>query len=212
MNYLEIINKCLVELNYKQVNTFSELIKNDHKKIKNIINMINVDVCTSDRWPFLLRKTQFTLPKNIGELENPINGRIETVIVDGVKFDYYNDFENFFVNSQPKNTYSLYDDKILFPIFNIDKTVEVLYYTNNCAKNSQGNEKFSLEDAEDLTLIPEQFAEPLLVYGTCMRLKGNPQHVRFSYWLSMYNNALANLRARNSRTIDDVPEVVLKRR
>ena len=37
MNYLEVINKCLVELNYKQVNAFSELIKNDHKKLMNII-------------------------------------------------------------------------------------------------------------------------------------------------------------------------------
>ena len=35
MNYLELINKCLVELNYKTVNAFSELVKNDHKKIKN---------------------------------------------------------------------------------------------------------------------------------------------------------------------------------
>ena len=32
MNYLELINKCLVELNYKQVNTFSELTKNEHNK------------------------------------------------------------------------------------------------------------------------------------------------------------------------------------
>ena len=37
MNYLELINKCLVELNYKQVGSFSELTKNDHKKLKNIL-------------------------------------------------------------------------------------------------------------------------------------------------------------------------------
>ena len=35
MNYFDLVNKCLVELNYKQVNAFSELTKNDHKKIKN---------------------------------------------------------------------------------------------------------------------------------------------------------------------------------
>ena len=44
MNYLELINKCLVELNYKQVNAFSELTKNDHKKLKNIIMITIFDV------------------------------------------------------------------------------------------------------------------------------------------------------------------------
>ena len=56
MNYLEIINKCLMELNYKRVRTFEELIKNDHAKIKNIINIINAEICTFDNWNFLLRK------------------------------------------------------------------------------------------------------------------------------------------------------------
>lgn len=55
MNYLELINKCLVELSYKQVNAFSELTKNDHKKIKNIINIINTEICRMDKWNFLLR-------------------------------------------------------------------------------------------------------------------------------------------------------------
>ena len=98
MNYLELINKCLVELNYKQVNAFSELIKNDHKKLKNIINVINTEICGFDRWNFLLRKTELVVPANTGETENTIDGRIETVIVDGVKFEYYEDFEKFFVN------------------------------------------------------------------------------------------------------------------
>lgn len=212
MNYLKLINKCLVELNYKQVSAFSELIKNDHKKIKNIMNMLNTEICSSERWNFLQRKAQLTLPKNTGEIENTIEGRIETVIIDGQRYDYYDDFEKFFVDVQPQNTYSLFNDKILFPIFNQDKTVEILYYTKNCAKNSQDKEKFNLESGEDVTLIPEAFAEPVLVYGTCMRLKGNPQHIRFSYWLSMYKEALANMRSRISSSMDAVPSVKMHRR
>lgn len=211
MNYLETINKCLVELNYKQVNTFAELTKNDHKKLKNIINVLNTEICTSDRWNFLQRKVQITLPANTGEIENTIPGRIEAVIIDDTKYDYYDDFEKFFVNSQPSGTYSLYNDKILFPIFNQNKTVEILYYTNNCAKDFQGVEKFAMEDYDDESLIPEAFAEPLLVYGACMRLKGNPQHIRFSYWLSMYKDALANMRSRISKTIDETPNVRMQR-
>lgn len=212
MNYLELINKCLVELNYKQVSAFSELIKNDHKKIKNILNILNTEICNSERWNFLQRKAQILLPKNTGEIENIVEGRIETVIIDGQRYDYYDDFEKFFVDAQPQNTYSLFNDKILFPIFNQDKTVEILYYTKNCAKDSEGNEKFTFETGEDSSLIPDEFAEPVLVYGTCMRLKGNPQHIRFSYWLSMYKEALSNMRSKISGSIDAVPSVKMHRR
>ena len=61
MNFLEIINKCLLELNYKQVNAFSELVKNDHKRIMTILNIINKEICASDGWNFLLRRTSATL-------------------------------------------------------------------------------------------------------------------------------------------------------
>lgn len=212
MNYLELINKCLVELNYKQVNAFSELTKNDHKKLKNILNIVNTDVCGSDRWNFLIRKQTITLPVQTGEIDNTVEGRIEAVIADGVKFEYYQDFETFFVNAQPQNTYSLFNDKILFPVFNKDKTIEILYYTKNCAVNSQGLEKLQMEEEEDSSLIPAPYVEPILVYGACMKLKGNPEHVRFSYWYSMYKEALSNLRSRVSPSIDDTPSVRLFRR
>ena len=104
MNYLELINKCLVELNYKQVNAFSELVKNDHKKIKNIINLINTEVCRSDKWNFLLKKMEIILPKNTGEIVNTINGRITLLLVDGVKYEYTEDFKKFLTNTQSANT------------------------------------------------------------------------------------------------------------
>ncbi len=211
MNYLELINKCLVELNYKQVNEFEELVKNDHKKIKNILNLINKEVCRFDKWNFLLRKQTLTLPKNTGELDNTIPGRIALVLIDGVKHEYYENFEKFLMNSQPPCTYSAFNDKLLFPIFDEAKNIEIIYYTNNNAKDNQDKEKLSLENAEDSSLIPELFAEPILVYGTCMRLKANPQHVKFSYWLSMYNDALANLRSKNKVSIDAAPAVKLFR-
>lgn len=212
MNYLELINKCLVELNYKQVNSFSELTKNDHKKLKNILNIVNNDVCGSEKWDFLLRKKDIILPAGFGEIENTIDGRIEAVIADGNKFEYYQDFEEFFVNAQPQNTYSLFNDKILFPVFNKDKTLEIIYYTKNYAKNSDSEEKSLMDDENDSSLIPEPFVEPILVYGSCMRLKGNPEHVRFSYWYSMYKEALTNLRARISSSMDDFPSVKIHRR
>ncbi len=212
MNFLELINKCLVELNYKQVPDFSELTKNEHKKLKNILNILNTEVCSSDRWDFLQRKTSFVLPKNTGEVENTIVGRIEALYIDNVKYNYCSDFEKFFQNTQPSNTYSFYDDKILLPVFNINKKVNILYYTSNYAKDNDGNEKTQMEVFNDTSVIPDIFAEPILVYGACMRLKGNPQHIRFSYWLSMYRDALANMRSRISCSADYAPEVKMYRK
>ena len=191
---------------------FSELIKNEHKKLQNIINVLNKEVCSSERWNFLQRKTQLVLPKNTGEIENPISGRIEAIIIDGEKYNYHDDFESFFVNAQPSNTYSFYEDKILFPIFNQDKNVEILYYTNNFAKDFENLEKLNLEYGTDQSLIPDLFAEPILVYGACMRLKGNPQHIRFNYWLSMYKEALTNMKSRISNTVDYAPKIKMHRK
>ena len=211
MNYLELINKCLVELNYKQVNAFSELVKNDHKKIKNIINLINTEICRFDKWNFLLKKMEIILPKNTGEVINTIPGRITLLLVDGVKYEYTENFKKFLTNTQPANTYSEFNNKLLFPIFDKDKTIEIVYYTENNAFDAEGNEKLLLSEEEDVSLIPDPFVEPLLVYGTCMRLKSSPQHAKFSYWLSMYKDALANLRSKNCVSIDNTPVIKLFR-
>src|SRR5574344_71018 len=102
MNFFELINKCLVELNYKQCDNFSDLIKNDHKKIKNIINIINAEICGFDNWNFLLRKLNIELPKNCGEIYNSIEGRIRSLYIDNKKYEYFEDFEKFLLNKQPQ--------------------------------------------------------------------------------------------------------------
>ena len=212
MNYLEVINKCLVELNYKQVNAFSELIKNDHKKLMNIINVINSELCGFDNWNFLLRKETLTLEKGQKELPNNINGVIQNIIINKNIYNYYSDFEKALTSNQPAQTYSIFNDKILLPVFDEAVQVEIIYCTKNCAKNAEGEEKLKLEEATDESLIPMPFAEPLLVYGACMRLKGNPQHVRFNYWYGMYKDALANFRSKISVTTDDTPQIRMRRR
>lgn len=211
MNYFELINKCLVELNYKQVYSFSELTKNEHNKIKNIINILNTEICNSEKWNFLLRKTEMIIPKDTSEIQNTINGKIDSVIIDGNKFTYFDDFEKFFTNSQPSNTFTTFNDKLLFPLFKEEKKAEIIYYTSKFSKSADGTEKSLLEEESDSSVIPDMYAEPVLVYGTCMRLKGNPQHIRFSYWLSMYKDALANLRSKLSINADYTPDIKLHR-
>lgn len=212
MNFLEIINKCLLELNYKQVNAFSELIKNDHKRIKTILNIINKEVCASEGWNFLLRKTTFTLGAGNSEVVNSVNGRILYLFIGGERYDFCENIEPFVSGNPKTNIYSSFGDKLLFPKFDEDKTVDVIYYTNNCAKSSADVEKTELENADDTTLIPMPYAEPILVYGTCLRLKANTEHFKFPYWQGMYNEALRNLKSKTCVDFRHAPGINLFRR
>jgi len=211
MNYLELVNKCLLELNYKQVNTFAELVKNDHKRIMTILNIINKEICNTDCWNFLLRKSQISLPAGVTEVDNTINGRILYLFIDGKKYIYTQDIEPFVSGDGKDGMYSEISNKLLFPKFNEDKKVDIVYYTKNCAKDENNNEKLELKNGTDMSLIPDPFAEQLLVYGTCLRLKANPQYYKFSYWMSMYKEAMANLRSKTSASVFNAPMINLFR-
>ena len=211
MNYLKLINKCLLELNYKQVNVFSELIKNDHKRIINIMNTLNRELCAIEGWNFLLRRTSIILPKGTTEIDNEFDGRILYLFVDGKRYDYCDDVE-IFMEGNPKNyTYSAFANRLLFPKFDNDKVLDVIYFTKNCVKDSAGMEKEDFEYETDESLIPMPFVEQLLVYGTCLRLKANPQYFKFPYWISMYKEALANLKSKTAASALNAPVVKMFR-
>lgn len=211
MNYLQLINKCLLELNYKQVNAYSELIKNDHKRIMNILNVINKEVCNAESWNFLLRKSTLFLPAGMTEIENSISGRILYLFIDGEKYEYQTDVETFIKGCPKYGIYSEFGDKLLFPKFDKDKNIEVVYFTKNSVVDSDGREKTDFEHEADSSLIPMPFVEQILVYGTCLRLKANPQYFKFSYWMSMYKEAMANLRAKTSVSANSAPVVKMFR-
>lgn len=210
MQYFDLINKCLVELNYKKVNNFSELIKNDHLKIKNILNIVNAEICTFDDWNFLLRKTTLTLPSNTGEIKNTINGRIKTLSVDDSKYEFSEDYERFLFDKTKDKTYSILNDMLLMPVFDTQKEINIVYYTNNFVKNSNLEEKMQMTLATDETVIPDPFAEPLLVYGACMKMKANLEYPKFNYWNAMYNKALATLRSKLLTSASQIPTIKIK--
>lgn len=211
MNFLELINKCLLELNYKQVGTFAELVKNDHKKIKNTLNIVNQEICNSENWNFLLRKTILTIPADTTEVSNTIDGRILHLYIDGQKYYYKEDFEPFLTGNTANCSYSVCNDKLLFPKFKQPKNAQVLYYTRNCVKALDNTEKDEMTLETDTSLIPMPFAQQLLIYGTCLRVKANPSYVRFSYWISMYKEALANLKTKTSVDAENAPFIRLLR-
>ncbi len=211
MNFLELINKCLLELNYKQVNSMAELVKNDHKRIMTILNVINKEICAVEGWNFLLRRSSLNLPAGTTEIDNTINGRILYVLIDGKKYVFCENIESYLTGHAKAGTYSSFSNKLMFPKFKKDKTIDVIYYTKNCVIDSNNKEKEDLKDEKDESLIPMPFAEQILVYGTCLRLKANPQYFKFSYWISMYKEALLNLKSKTSISATTTPVVNLFR-
>ena len=211
MNFLELINKCLLELNYKPVNLFSELVKNDHKKIMTILNIVNKEICNTDNWNFLLRKATLEIPADTTEVDNTINGRILYMLIGGKKYRFVEDFEPFLTGQAKIGTYSVCNDKLLFPASETDRIAEVIYYTKNCVTDAQNNEKEDMTSEEDCSLIPMPYVQQLLVYGTCLRLKANPSYIRFGYWMSMYKEALLNLKSKTSVYSKETPSVRLFR-
>lgn len=195
MNYFEIINKCLSELNYKQAEEFSELEKPEHQRIMNNINLISQEICNSGKWNFLLRREILTLSSGTTELENTVNGQILAIYIDDKEYKYCEDFQRFMADDNMKRFFSIFNDKILLPEFSEEKLINIIYYTRNTAISTDGEEKSKLEDADDISLIPENFIEPILVYGTCLRLKGDTQHYKYPYWQSMFNSAVAMMRS-----------------
>ncbi len=212
MNFLELINKCLLELNYKQVNSMAELVKNDHKRIITILNIINKEICNIEGWNFLLRRMNLSLPAGVSEIDNTVNGRILYLFIDGKKYNFSDNIEPFLTGNANAEAYSSFSDKLMFPKFDKDKTIDVIYYTKNCVLDAQNQEKTDFEAESDVSLIPMPFAEQLLVYGACLRLKANPQYFKFSYWLSMYKEALLNLKSKTSISALNAPVVNLFRK
>ena len=173
--------------------------------------MVNTEVCNYDNWNFKLRKTTLNLPANSTEIDNTIDGRIASILIDGHVYKYFDRPEVFINGKAPSGTYSCFNDKLLMPEFDKDKPVNVVYYTANTVISAEGTEKKLLEAETDMSLIPDEFAEPVIVYGTCMRLKANPQHVKFSYWMSMYNSTLASMRSKISVDAEAAPFVNMRR-
>lgn len=211
MNYFDLINKCLLELNFKTCNAFTDLVSNDHKRIKNILNIINAEVCGFDNWNFLLRKVELDYPKNMGEILNTVPGRIQSLFVDEAKYTFCEDTDKFLSNGKHSNIYSVFNDKILMPISDSDKIIKINYYTNNFAQDSTGTDIPTMEAEDDISVVPFPFIEPILVYGTCMRFKGNPDYTKFSFWYGMYKDALANMRSKLTIDAHNTPTIKVSR-
>ena len=198
-------------MNYRQAESWVSLTSNDHNRLKDILARLNSQICSSEDWPFLQRQHSFVLPAGTTKITNPISGNIDIITINGAEHRYTPNYKAFVLNSPIAGYYSTYGGYIYLPAYNENHECEILYNSDNSAVSVGKTEKKYLENEDDESLIPEVFQEPLLVYGACMRLKSNPDHNKFKYWYSMYNNALGIMRAKTELTKGASAKISLER-
>lgn len=207
MNFFEIFNKVLLELNYRPVADFEHIYKSEHKKILEAINRQNNEVLAGYQWPFLERGTILDAVDGLNTYELPFGGLIKCVYQDNKRILYTPKAEELLVGNISGDFYSTLNGRIIFPKTALDKAYNIVYYTENYAVSADGQFKPNLEEAEDTSVLPMPFAEHILVYGTCLKVKGNPAYPKFGFWNTMHIQALGNLRQKSSQTSECEPYI-----
>ena len=214
MNYFQIITRVLQELKYPTVATFSNLTNPEHLQIKNLINVVNRDILLSAGYNVREKSRNFNIPANTSNytrVYNSINGEIKRngVIVDEEVYNLEQDISKFITGNVDETEYCIYGQYFYFGSKNEIRTANIMYLTYNLAENSSGVEQEELILETDVSIIPEQLVEQILVYGTCYYYKGsNSTDARMAFWLQQYNNGIKSLNGFN-QSQDQRIEVII---
>ena len=192
MNYFEIINQSLIELNYTPVASFEELTKIEHKRIMNIINRLNKEICNlNDKFQFRQMIKNVNLSPDKKEYSTGISGKIDKITGKNTVYEFVPDYTRFYLSTIPENSYGIYGEKFLFSPSN-DK-VKIFYSTNMFVKDAEDNLKTDFENETDVSIIPETFTEKLFVNGTAYNFKQDTSHPKYVHWRNEYDKALNEL-------------------
>lgn len=211
MNLLEIFNKVMLELNYRPIEQFENIYKNEHLRILENIRRTNSEVCTSYEWDFLMREAKAELQAGEIDPHFEVMGAVRAVYQNGQKLKYNRRFEDYFTQRANEGTYGVYNGQLIFPKSNKDRVFQVFYTSKFTALDENGWEKENLVLATDTSIIKEPYAADVLTYGACVKTKANPQFAKFAYWNSNYTRALGRMRAECHASLEDRPQLIFKR-
>ena len=211
MNYLELINAVLQELDYKQVSSFSDLVKPDHEKIKTLVNRVNDSLLSHRDWAFLLRERDLTIPAYDDTVLLAEDVKLKSLFIDGLEFSPLEDCTPFLLKKNLKNCYSIFSGSILITPSSSKRVAKILYYTKNHAKTAAGVEIPTLVASTDETLMPDEFALEALVYAVCLEFKQNPQHPKYKHWRDCLYNAKSKMVATSVSSQYQAPQIKLSR-
>ncbi len=211
MNYFEIFNKVMLELNYRKIAVFANIYKTEHLRILENINRVNADVLSAFEWDFLARRKVLRVEAGEISAKEPVEGKILKVFEGKKRLKYNPFYELFYQNSAPNGAYGVFGDEFLIQKADKPRDFTIFYQTNKIVKRADGTHSEQMTFEDDESLIPQPFAEQILVYGTCIKTKANPNFPKFGVWNSLFKSALVSLRAKSTLTNEDAPSVRLKK-
>ena len=88
---------------------------------------------------------------------------------------------------------------------NPDKLFTVMYASKDYVIKANGEYAEKMTEGDDVSTIPMPWAEHILLYGACLKVKANPAYPKFGFWNTMYIQALANLRQKSPSAAEDEP-------
>lgn len=192
MNYFEIINAVLLEMNYPTVSSFADLTKIEHKRLMNIINRLNKEICSlNDRFYFRERVKMLNLYPGKIEYNVNLSGKISKIIGKNFEYIYEPDYSKFFAGNDKLASYSTYGEKYLFS--SEEDVVRIFYSTNDFVVSNNGELKADFEVATDCSIIPNSFVEKLFINGVAYNFKQNTTHPKYIHWKNEYELALKEL-------------------
>lgn len=211
MNYLELINLTLQELNFKPVSSFSALVKPDHQKIATIVSRVNDILLDSVDWEFMLREIIVDVEPGQDRVRIPCEMKIKHLYLEDRELCYTSECERFLGGKGRGGYYSIFNDHILVAPEDEPRKMVFVFITRNHAKNAAGKEIPALVNADDVTLVPDEFAKTTIVFGACCQFKANPALPKYNYWLRSFTDARAKMRSSCEYLVSRPPEILMSR-
>lgn len=205
--YFEIFTKILNEMSWREVSDFDAIEKTEHKRVLNLINATNSDVLCSYVWDFQIEKKDITVQKNTTVIEENFNGRIISINEGSKKYIFVHPSRISDVTNSRSNIYSINGNSIITNPSMHERKLTLTYVSNCCAINSKGEKITQMSAKNDTSILPMPYLEPILVYGTLIKVKANPSFAKFGYWRTLYLNAVTSLRSNGAKTIEDTPRI-----
>ncbi|MDD3593018.1 MAG: hypothetical protein PHX18_00150 [Candidatus Gastranaerophilales bacterium] len=193
MNLLEIMNKTLVELNYKEITDFDiDIKKPDNKRLLDVINRLNKDICIlSDDFYFRQKVKEIELTNDRFEYSPNISGHISKIIAGTQEYKFESDYSLFYKNTAPAYSFGSFGTKLLIAPTNA--VAKVFYITDLFVEDATGELKSDFKEADDKSIIPENFVEKLFINGAAFNFKQNTTHPKYNHWKMNFDSSVGKL-------------------
>lgn len=211
MNYFELFNKVMLELNLTPLSNFENACKSEHLRILENLRRANVEILTKYDWDFM--KNQNVHKLQAGENIIPVKhlGTVTKIMEGSTKLQFA-PLRGAFIDGEGVSGghYSIWKNYIVLPKSDMEREIYLEYTALEFARDASGGLKGNFEAADDVSILPEPYGDDILVYGAVVLTKANPKFEKFSFWQKCYNDAVLRLIESEKKSYHMEPKISLR--